>query len=793
MSAEALDAGWPWPLDGVQEWFENLWNSVNEWIELGIIKLEAWVYANVTKPLSDLLGSVSEGIGKIPEEVGKALEANFKAIHSLASQAYATITQDLSNLGASLSLSVNELKTSFTSGLSTLGGNLVATLGSIAKATQDQLGELGAELSSSMDQLGASIKGYFDGAGLAIAEAFNKGFGDLGASISSAFGGFVAAIPETISKVGETLAKGFNEGVIRPLTDALSWVGKWFGDMFSALLKPWLDAVFTPLHTTPDEAKARVMELMKLAIGLVAPFGIAALAGELVHPLKRIGLDRLAAIAWDAAGFSRIVGEVMSAVIGVTTILPLRYALYEATTPLIPREEEVLRIAQYGVLTHDEFLRVFRRMGFSDYWGELFWATHWSTVSFRDLAEMVWRGLITEERMEDLLKYAAYPPDIVAAYKGMLTQIPAADDLVTMVVKEAFPLEELPPAPKEFVKYMKMKGFSEEWSKAYWWIHWRMPSFEHLQNAFWRGIISKDEFMKYIVWWDYPAFKRPGIHVSDQEIMAELIYDLPGRIDVRWMLRWGIIGPDEAENLLKMRGLHPDWIKKVAEAEYLNQMVDARTLAKNAYISMYESGMITRDVLSDELAKLRFIPDEVNFLVTAADAHKRKELNDLYVDYLVELWKRGKISRADFEKSLEERGFDPDYVSAYADLLEAKLTKIDQVDYTRDERTSLRTTLVYMFKEGLITEDDLRSQLTELGFSNGEIELTVRRAREEYRLDYYRDLLAALKEAFHKGVISEGDFLSALVNYGLARERAEAIVAKEVYRRMPTPKPPKAS
>ena len=390
---------------------------------------------------------------------------------------------------------------------------------------------------------------------------------------------------------------------------------------------------------------------------------------------------------------------------------------------------------------------------------------------------------MNETEVKDVLARYGYADSHISNYIKAWEVIPGISDLIEFTVKEIM-------KPEEFYGWAKKQGLNEYWAKNYWEAHWRMPSFEQLQRAYWRGIITEDEFRKYVVWWDYKPEPRPGISKSDLDIMSALSYDLPGKIDIRWMLRWGIINKTEAVELLRKNGIHPEWLHKVAEAEFLNQLLDERTRVKSEYYASYRDGYITREALEAKLREVRFIDDEIRYLLDAADEAKRRELLDLTLDYYKEMFKRGKITKGEFVDGLVSLGLDADYIKRLADILELRYTRVESVDLTKDERTAIRTTLVKMFKEGLMTEDEMRSKLTELGFSPAEIDLTVERAKLEYRYDYFYDLKKAILEAYYKGIITRDDAMNALVGIGLKPERAEAIIAYEEYKKAPKAKPP---
>jgi len=401
----------------------------------------------------------------------------------------------------------------------------------------------------------------------------------------------------------------------------------------------------------------------------------------------------------------------------------------------------------------------------------------------RSLRTYYLRQYIDDTTVRTYMAKLGYEDEIIEAEIETWNVIPSISDLIDFVVKEVIP-------PDDFYSWAAKQGLNEYWAKNFWEAHWRMPSPEQLQEAFWRGIINEEEYKKYIVLWDYKPEARPGMSISDRDIMFNLSYKLPGRLDTRWMIRWGLITLDELKTLTKMEGYHPDWIEKIAQTELLNQMLDERTRVLSQLRSQYRDGYISRDEFIKKVQELRFTEQEIDLIIQAADYEYNYTRAKDNLDYYVTLLKRGTIAKSQFIDDLVSQGWEREKIETLADFITARRDNIDYPEQTKDERSSLRTTLVKMFKEGLIDVDRLKTELKTLQFSDAEIALTVQRAEYEYEYDRYFDALNALKEAYRKNLITDSEFIQALMNLGLAEDRANLIVARESWKKAPKAKVP---
>jgi len=388
-----------------------------------------------------------------------------------------------------------------------------------------------------------------------------------------------------------------------------------------------------------------------------------------------------------------------------------------------------------------------------------------------DAYQFLWRGHITEEELREIIRKWGYGGKYAEAYFDLRKKIPGASDLIRFVVRECFPLEQLPPAPPEFVKYMAKQGYDELWSRAYWHAHWELPSFENLREAFWRGIISLQEFRQYIIWHDYAPFPRPGISKSDVDIMNELSYKLPGKIDARWMLRWGIITREEHEKLIKMEGMHPEWIKKVAEAEYMNMLLDERTGVKSAVEQVYREGYWVKEAVLETLKSVRFLEDEIKLLIQRADILREREVADMYISALKSAFRQGKITKEEFIAKASKYVKDKEHLLKLIEAEEIRYGLGQQMSMEEEVRATGRSTVIRRFKEGIITDVELEEELRLLGYSDAQIQRFKILAYLERDYDIAMTVLSAVKSAYLKKKIGDETFINLLRQYGFTDER----------------------
>ncbi|MBW2559550.1 MAG: hypothetical protein JRE40_01720 [Deltaproteobacteria bacterium] len=583
-----------------------VWQALPEWIRDAILflgELAGKVWSQLWEFVRDPIGSIQAGLDWVTTTIGDALAAVSKTLGDGIATVGSTLGDAVNQVGSAvqtgLTWVVDGVTTAFNGAMSTVGGWLADALAGVASA------------------LGEGLKGFLDW------------------------------LWKSLKSVGEAVATVVSRDIIEPIWTGLSGFASWLSGLLLDAVNAVSAALPGPGHTPAPEIVEGAWRTMGLTASVVAPLAVAAVAGELVHPLKELGLGRVSAIMYDLGGFRTIVNEIMSTFMYVGTVLPLRYALYELYTPLIPREEELLRFTERGVLDEPEFKYAMKKAGFSGYWADLFWRTHWRYPREDTLIEMLRREAITQDKFIDQLAYAGYPADIQAAYAELVRRIPDPRDLITMVVREVI-------SPEDFYRYMPLVGYYDPWPQYYWEMHWILLPLGEVKRARHRGFIDDDELGKFLVLHDYKPEPRPGIRTSDRDLARLLVWDLPGRIDTRWLFRWGLINVAQIEELLVKDGMDPAWAPLVAEAYAKQQLATEINRLRDNIKADLRDGWTSEEEARSDLAELGYPPGLIDYHI--ADALRDRERQ--HKKRLLDLWEDGYIKDLLTDEELLNRAKD---------------------------------------------------------------------------------------------------------------------------------------
>ena len=254
---------------------------------------------------------------------------------------------------------------------------------------------------------------------------------------------------------------------------------------------------------------------------------------------------------------------------------------FAALLPVLPSVTDMVRFAvrevydpaQRAALDLDaEFPGAFaddaERIGLSRETAGNYWAAHWDLPSFEQMAQMRFRGELTGDQFSRGLRALDYAPTWRPKLEAIARAIPPISDMIRFAVRDvytpatvaAFGLDaDFPP---EFAAEAAKHGMESPYPEQYWAAHWRLPSALQGYRMLWRGELNAAQLDTLLKALDYPPFFRSKL--------ANIAHIVPGRIDLKRLLRHEIIDREEVRRGYERIGYAPadaENMTRIAESE----------------------------------------------------------------------------------------------------------------------------------------------------------------------------------------------------------------------------------
>jgi hypothetical protein len=171
---------------------------------------------------------------------------------------------------------------------------------------------------------------------------------------------------------------------------------------------------------------------MSTSIGKLATFTIAGLAGmtlagEMLSPLKHIGLGHVSAIIYDLINYKTLTAAFMGVLAAVYIKTPLTYYYNRAARPMIPREQALVAMVQERKITVAEYQDNLKWYGYPDAWISKLTDIAYSTLSPRMLTSFANAGILDEGLLDHALEHSGYDDYTIPFIKQMMHSLSAGE------------------------------------------------------------------------------------------------------------------------------------------------------------------------------------------------------------------------------------------------------------------------------------------------------------------------------------------------------------------------------
>jgi len=388
---------------------------------------------------------------------------------------------------------------------------------------------------------------------------------------------------------------------------------------------------------------------------------------------------------------------------------------YKEIIKRLPSFWEAVNMWRRGKIDEKDVRNLLKWMGYDDYWIDGYIALTQELPSLSEIADMRFRGGLDDSDLDEWLRWKGYPEKYREAFKKIIWYYPSVSDLIRFFVREAIPevhkeiaRAKLADMPKEMYEYAEKAGLPKEWAEAYWAAHWQLPSVEQVYEMLHRSkaatyspaseevIPGKSVEISPLTSpytgqpmdeEDVDTFLREAdIDPRWRENLRKISYKLPGRIEARWGLEWGIWDPATFKKFLLADGLSPEWVDAVYAAEKANIFREHINSVRSILVSKFQDGYLTEEELRNKLSKLGFPQEAITLIIWSAqeryDYDWKRDMAKAYID----AYEDGKISADDLRKALSGLGMVPDRIEHIIEMTTLKKEKAPPPPETLEKR-----------------------------------------------------------------------------------------------------------
>ena len=344
-----------------------------------------------------------------------------------------------------------------------------------------------------------------------------------------------------------------------------------YGDIFKILTSVG--------QITPETVSNMSLQLYDFAYSKGIQASLSALAIEMVHPYKNLGIQQIPAMVGDYAGF----GSIASATIGVVHRLalagPMAYAVNAHCRPVIPDSRLLQTLVVKKDISIQEFLKYMKYHGYSDYWIDRIRATMYREPSYRELQIMAEQDVATDAWMIDKLERAGYSS------------------------------EDAPVMHRSLIRRVTISQRSSYYSHAF--------------SLFKEGYITEELFGKIL--------DKLGLHPEAKTFAIDAarlayLYDATGDQVKYWCDSYqkDLVTGDQLRLHLSLLGVVPERVWLICEQQKVRkykkpsqptasglEAVTAKTQStlSQAYIQLYRKNLIDEAVLEADLIAIGIVPE----------------------------------------------------------------------------------------------------------------------------------------------------------------------------------------